>query len=308
MSQWTYVRGCMELSCTPYETKFKEPQPFTWHQTLDDEQKEIWRNWVTKWRKGLYLPYPEEQFKITTPVVLERYRKPTKKNPSDTEKVLFCEECFVYSLPRAKKYLDEAFDLLPHGEVGFRYAIKQDCYDYTSSVIQTFEEPCLNKYYKAAIDKLYQNEGHWEQRTFEDLVKYQGLNEEVTTNNVNDMTIGIVESLRWCSADELQKGLEDFFQYLRDHDFEINNVLLEWTDCYEYHLLHRCSSDSRFDTLVFETINTENNQVIRRKTYYYPTDENGFIDYYSPEYDSKKPLVKEEVLGEAPVYPHEEDK
>ena len=298
MSQWTYIRGCMELSCSPFESRYKVPQPFSIFKDLNEEEKEVWYAWVKKWRDGLYLPYPQEQFKITTPRLLTRYKKPTKKDPSDNETVLFCDECFVYSLPRAKKYLDEAFKLLPQGEVGFRYAIKQDCWDYTSSVFGMFEEKCLKKYYKDAIDKLYYNENHWERCTFEELVKWQKLNKECTVNNVNSMVIGIVESLRYASSDEVRSGLEEFFQYLRDHDFDIENVMLEWVDSYEYNLRHTCRKDGAFEDIVFETINTETNQVIYRKTFYYPKDEKGFTNYDCSEYDEKHPLVKEEFLEE----------
>lgn len=298
MSQWVYIRGCMELSCSPFESKCKEDAPFDWTKDLNDDEKEIWYKWVAKWKRSLYLPYPEEQFKITAPRMLNRYHKPTKKNPSDSETVLHVDDAFIYSLPRARKYLDEAFKLLPQGEVGFRYAVKQDCYDSSSITMFSyeFEQPCLNKYYKDAINKLYYNEGHWSQWTFDDLVKYQKLNKVCSVNNVNSMTIGIVESLRWCSADELQKGLENFFQYLRDNEFDINTVLLEWVDCYEENLLHKCTTSSEFDAIVFETINTKTNQVIYRKTYDYPRTSDGFIDYDSNEYDRKHPLVKEEVL------------
>lgn len=305
MSRWTYIRGMMELGVDPFEHKpMKEPRPDFGKPPRDytDEEKEARWRWREKFLSKCYLPYPEEQFKIDVPIMLNRYKKPTKKDPSDHEMVLDTR-ARIFSLPKAKKYLDHAFSLLPQGECGFRYAIKQDELDYSSGVIGTFEYPCLFKYYKDAINKLYTNAHPFYSWNFEELCKYQKLDKECSVDYVTDMIIGISESLRWCSADELREALEKFFSYLKENEFDINNCLLEWRDGYEYNLLHRCVCDGSFEPLVFETIDTGKNKVIYRKTYDYPRDENGYIDYDSPEYDEKHPLVKEEVLGEKPVYP-----
>ena len=301
MSQWTYVRGCMEVSCSPYENKFKEPIPYSLTKDLTEEEKVVWHNWRKKWLKGLYLPYPEEQFKITTPRMISRYHKPTKKDPSEIQWNLFVDDAFLYSLPRAKPILDEAFKLLPQGEVGFRYAVKQDCWDYSSTSFcgGGFETPCLAKYYKNALEKLYYNEGHWSQYSYEELVKYQKLDQGCSVVNVNAMTIGIVESLRYASAQEVEEGFEKFFTFLREHEFDIDNVLLEWNDNYEEGIYHRLDKGGQFDDLIIETIDSKTQKVLRRKTYYYPQDEDGIIDYDSPDYDRAHPLVKEEVFDDS---------
>lgn len=297
MSDWTYIRGCMELSCSPYENNYKVPEPFPWRSNLSEEEKETYRKWAKEWRKHLYLPYPEEQFKISTPIMLNRYKTPKKKDKSDdNEYVLHVEEADVYSLPKARKYLDEAFKLLEQGECGFRYAVKQDRYDSSSGTFcsSEFDEPCLSKYYKDAINKLYKYDGYWHGWTFDSLVKYQKLDKACNVNNINSMVIGIVESLRWCIAPQLEAGLEKFFQYLRDHDFDIYNVYLEWWDNLDG-LTYKCTCNGRFDVdnLVFEHIN-DDGKVVYRKTYYYPQDKHGYIDWNSPDYDEKHPLVKEE--------------
>lgn len=304
MSEWTYVRGCMELSCSAYENKCKIPEPFKWTKNLSEEEQEIYRAWRRKWRRGLYLPYPEEQFKITVPTLLSRYKKPTKKDPSDYKTILNFHG-YLYSLPRAKKYLETAFSMLPQGESGFRYSIKQDSSDSCSTSICSFSEDCLYKYFKDAINRLYYNEDPWHSWTFDDLRKYQKIDKSCSTEYVDSMVIGIVQPLRYATADELRSCLEKFFLYLLENDFDICNVYLEWHDNYEYCLRHTCRVDSEFDDIVFETINTQNNQVIYRRTLAYPRDEHGFIDY--DKYDKVHPEVKEEELGERPAWSKEED-
>ena len=305
MSRWTNIRGVLVLSVDAFEHKpLKEPRPDFGKKPscyTDEEREASWK-WRQKYLNKCYLPYPEEQFKVDIPVMLKRRKKPTKKDPSDEETIL-CTRARVFSLPKARKYLEHAFSLLPQGECGFRYAIKQDELDYSSGVIGRFEYPCFSRYYKEAINKLYKNGHPFYDWCFEDLCKYQKLDKECSVDYITDMVIGISQPLRWCSADELREALEKFFSYLRENDFDIDNCLLEWRDGYEYNLLHRCVCNGSFDPLVFETVDTGKNKVIYRKTYDYPRDENGYIDYDSPEYDEKRPLVKEEVLGEKPVCP-----
>lgn len=293
MSDWTYVRGVMELSCSPYENKYKVPCPFTSFKNLSEEDEKVLESWRRKYNKGKYLPYPEEQFKITTPMMINRYKKPKKKDGSDNnEWDLYVRQAYVYSLPRARKYLDEAFKLLPQGECGFEYAIKQSYQDGNSTMCYSgsFDyDPCLYKYYKDAINKLYKCDDSWCSYTFEDLVKYQRLDKACHVSFAKSMTLGIMQSLRWCDCDEFEKGLENFFQYLRDNDFSIENVLLEWHDTYGY--LYKCNCYANYEDIVFEHYN-QGDKLIYRKTYYYPKDENGFIDYTN--FDEKHPLVKEE--------------
>ena len=289
MSEWTYIRGCLELSVDAFEhKKMKHEKP------IEEGSREKWRAWREEFCKKAYLPYPEEQFKIEVPLPLERYHKPTKKNPKDT-KVALITHARVFSLPKARKYLKQAFDLLPQGESGFRYAIKQDSGDWSSTSLCHFNYSCLKQYYKDAINKLYDSDDSWRSRNFEDLVEYQNLEKECSVDYVNSMVLGISESLRWCTSSELQSCLEKFFVYLIKNDFELDEVYLEWHDNIEINLLHRCVTGYG-DGLRFETINTETDKVIYRKTFDYPRDEDGFIDYNSVEYNTRECIVTEEIL------------
>ena len=71
MSQWTHIRGGLKLSSNPCEFKNKENPDY--HFGSEDA----------------YLPFPEEQIKIAMPY------KDLDFNP------------YVYSLPRAKKYIEK---------------------------------------------------------------------------------------------------------------------------------------------------------------------------------------------------------
>lgn len=295
MSQWTYIKGCLEVSISPFEKKeIKVQKPAEIRNPKKEPELEpAWEKYRRALFKSFYLPYPEEQFKINTPTMLERYCKKTKKNPEGKETVLHTE-ANIYSLPRAKKYLDEAFKLLPYGETGFTYAVKQD-WTNSGSGCSSLEYPCLYKYYKESLEKLYYNEDSWHRYTFEDLVKYQHIDKDCWINYCEDIVIGIMESLRWCSADELQEGLEKFFKYLEEHEFTIGDGYLEWVDNYEENLRHTWRSYG-YDGYVFETINLESNQVIYRKSYEAPKDEKGFVDWDA--FDKKGYVVKEETFGD----------
>ncbi len=282
MSRWTHIKGALELSATPYEVKpNKLVKPERANFNSEEEWRDAYFDWRRKIHKYYYLPYPEEQFKITTPRMLTRFRKPTKKDPSETETVLHVDEAFVYSLPRAKKYLDEAFALLPEGEVGFRYAAKQDCYDYSSSTWSSeFEFPCLKEYYKKALEKLYYNEGHWSRYTFDDLRKYQKIDPACSVADVNDIIIGIREDLRYCSADEMQEGLEKFFKYLEEKEISINDGYLEWEDEWDEGYIY-CWRYNRRDwkySHQFLKLDAKTNAIVHSKTWVYKLDEDGYPD------------------------------
>ncbi len=289
MSQWTHVRGGLELFAGPYEikkNKLVEPNK------KDFESEEAWRDaywdYKNKLAKYYYLPYPEEQFKITTPRVLEVYHKPTKKDPSETETVLHVDEAFVYSLPRVKKLLDEAFALLPSGEVGFRYAVKQDCFDSSScSWASAFQYPCLDEYYKNALEKLYYNEGHWSRFTFDELVEYQKLNKACSVNDVNSMIIGVREDLRYCSAQMFQEGLEKFFAFLAEHNIGVEDGYIEWEDEYDPDHIYvwRKSRISHDCACVFLILDATTNAIVHSKNCLYKKTEDGYWDFEAEGYD-----------------------
>lgn len=296
MSQWTHVRGGLELVSSPYEQK-----KFTLERPSRDNE-EAWDKWRTAFLKTFYLPFPEEQFKLTMPKLRNRYRKPTKKDSRDNYYCLDFE-AYIYSLPRAKKYIDEAFKLLPQGEVGFRYSIKQDAYDYSSSC-SCFDVPCLRKYYKDALNRMYKAESTWDSYTFEELVKYMHVDKECGYRDVNSMVLGIREDLRGCSGEELQKGLEKFLKYLKEHDIDVEDGYLEWQDEWEPKNIYawRCSRVDWDYVYEFTIFDKKTNKLSYRKRYVYKKDEKGH-DLYDDELEVieehfNEPQVNNEAKGE----------
>lgn len=287
MSQWTYVQGCLYLSLEPYELKpIKVPQVRRPEDPeKEPEQYKAWLKWRRAYLKSAYLPYPEEQFKINVPTMLTRCCKKSKKHPEGKETVLHTH-VKIYSLPRARKYLDEAFAMLPQGECGFNYAVRQGIGDSYSGC-SDFDFNCYYKYFKNAIDKLYYNDDYFYCYTFEDLVKYQGLDKSCWVDNVDGMTIGIYNPLRWSSAKEVQEGFEKCIEYLLDKGFDICSGYLEWTDNFEYNnpLRHTLRVDGKFDGYRFETFEINTNKLVYRKIFKVPEDENGLCDFDKLEKD-----------------------
>lgn len=283
MSQWTHVQGCLLLSSEPFEfKKIKVERP-----TKRKGNEEAWAKWVGAYRKSAYLPYPEEQFKMSVPVLTDKYNYQNKK-----ESYLNIERITLYSLPRARKYIEEAFKLLPYGETGFTYAIKQDWTNCRSSS-SNLDYPCLKTYLKEAVNKLYNDKNYFYSHTYDSLKKYNKLDDEPWVDYVNEIVIGIVEDLRYCSAQDLEEGLEKFIKYLESNKIDISGGMLEFVDEWEKntkHVFRACE----YEGYTFETIDTTTNKVIKIKTYSYPLDDKGLIDF--DEFEKSGWIIKEEVL------------
>lgn len=227
MSEWTYVRGCLELSSSPFEInkKFNQVEPKRKDFDSDEEYEKAIDKYRVALHKAIYLPYPEEQFKLGSPII---------RNGGKNEKghITFDGTC-IYSLPRAKKYIEEAFKLFPQGELGFRYWLDQKSDDGRSSM-SGFIHPCLFKYYHDAVDKMYKGfSSRWCSKwNFKDLNKYIGIDEDCSYENIAAIFCGIKTSLRSATAEEVKESLVKFIKYLNDHEISIDDGYLEWHDSY----------------------------------------------------------------------------
>ena len=296
MSQWTHIRGGFELVSSPFEQK-----KFTLEKPSKDDEV-AYDKWRDAYDKSFYLPYPEEQFKLSMPTIHTKYKKPTKKNPKDSY-VTLDFEASIYSLPRARKYIEEAFKLLPQGEVGFRYSIKQDAYDYSSSC-SCFHLPCLFKYYKDALNRMYHSDNVWDSYTYDDLVRYLHIDKECGVRDITSIVIGVREDLRYCSGGELMRGLESFFKYLREHDIDVEDGYLEWQDEYDHKNIYAWRKSRVFSDCVYEFIifDKYTNKINYRKSYNYKKDADGY-NLYNDELE-----VKEEYFDEPQVSNEQEEK
>lgn len=273
MSQWSHIQGCLLLSSEPFEfrkIKLEPPAPMR----NDEEHPELvdaWEKWRDAYVKSAYLPFPEEQFKIGRPLI----RRHEKKDPS-----LYINNVSIYSLPRARKYIEEAFSLMPQGEVGFTYAIKQDWTNCRESS-SWFEFPCLKKYFKEAVTKLYQVDKSYYSYTYDELRKYYKLEDTPWVDKVNEIVVGIVEDLRYCSYKDLEDGLEAFIKHLEKNKVNIIGGVLEFIDDWENFEQKRkhIFRAQEYEGFVFETIDMNTNTIIHKKIYSYPLDKDGLIDY-----------------------------
>ena len=260
MSQWTHIRGGFELISTPYEFKGKKD-----HHCGS---------------KDAYLPYPEEQFQIEAP-------RPFKSKNNKKE-VGMSFRANVYSLPRAKKYIEEAFKLLPQGETGWSYAMNQTIYNGSSSS-SYFDYPCQRKAFKNAVTKMYGSDAWWHDRTYDELKRYYDIQID-WIDIIDGIVIGIREDLRDCSGEELLEKLVEFFLYLKKNDIDIEDGYLEWEDewaaftekPYFYCWRHSRIGHNAFSELfTIQKIEYKTNKVIWSRSYRYPMDENEKVDYRS---------------------------
>ena len=221
MSQWTHIRGGFELESPAVElNKCKLSRPKGKRTEKNDAKWEAY--WQEVYKKAYY-PFPEEQLKIGVPTLVQ----------------CFDNECYTkvdayeYSLPRARKYLEKAFEMLPQGELGWHYSILQDN-SHCRSSSSDFDYNCSKKQFEKEVVDLYNrdNDGFYLNSTFKELEKYQKIRLGMV-DHVHSFVIGIRDDLRYCSGPELQKALEKFFMYLEDNHIEVEDGYLEWQDEYD---------------------------------------------------------------------------
>ena len=298
MSQWTHIRGGLELSSSPYEMK-NAPKSLVEPKEEDFATKEEYEKADSKYRYELkklyYLPYPEEQFKLDMPKPGVSYGK--KKKDGEREKFHTLDfNAKIYSLPRARKYIEEAFKLMPRGESGFRYSIDQNATDCRSSS-SGFMLPCEYKAYQDAINRLYKSDNPWDSYTYDDLRRWFHIDEDCSTDTINYILVGIRDDIRYASAAEVQDGLEKAFKYLEEHGIDVEDGYLEWQDEYELEYIYawRLSRLSFDISHQFFKLDIKTNQIVYSKTWVAKRDENGEIIY-----DKNWNVVSEVVEKDGP--------
>lgn len=267
MSRWTHIRGVIELVSEPYEfKKINAPKP-TGMRTKDNDEA-----WDAYWKEKMskaYYPNPDKQFVLTAPELIKGVNGP-----------YLSIEAYEYSLPRAQKYIDEAFRVLPQGELGWHPAIKQDQYDSGSSS-SCAHYKCQKQAYKKAVADLYKNNG-WGEMDLDFVEECFGLTLN-WVHHCNHIVIGIREDIRHCSGMEMLDKLQQFFKYLREHEIEIEDGYLEWQDEYEDDRIYswrqsRVEPDHDVE-YKFMIANYKTNKVIYSKTFKHKKDDKGQTDW-----------------------------
>lgn len=280
MSQWTHIRGGLELHSDPYEIK-KASKPLIEPKEEDFEKKEdylkAWNKYGDKLSKLYYYPYPEEQFKLRSPEPDVVYGK-MKSDGKREEYNSLSFEADVYSLPRARKYIGQAFDLMPQGESGFRYSLDQKSTDCSSSS-SSFYYPCQQKAYQEALTKMYSIDGTESVWSYDLMKRCWHIEDYCWVNNVDGILVGIRDDIRYCSAEAVQEGLEKAFKYLEEHGIYVEDGYLEWEDEYDPDYIYswrnsRLSSDI---THQFLKINKNTNEILHSKVWVIQRDEKGHL-------------------------------
>jgi hypothetical protein len=288
MSEWTYVRGGLTFGCSPFEVdkNFKEVEPKRAYFDSDAAYEEARDGYKERWHKAIYLPFPEEQLKLGAPVIGHDYK---------TDKpVLKFDGTVVYSLPRAKPILTEAFKIFPQGETGFRYVLDQRDTD-GSSWMGGFYHDRMHEYYQTAVDKMYKGfeQGDFEFWDFSTLKQYVGIQEDCGWSCASEIVCGIMTSLRDATADEFTASLEAFIKYLTEHDISINRGYLEWYDSYCYHRYRWAFRKGEWSgEYAIMKLDWATNEIIWKKEHVHPKAADGKRTDFSRFVDVCSELVK----------------
>ena len=268
MSQWTHIRGGFELESPAVELdKCKIKKPGACRTKENDEEFDAYWQEVSK---KAYYPFPDEQFKVGVPILIDGCF-----DGSHYIKI----DAYEYSLPRARKYLKEAFEMLPQGELGWHYSILQDN-THCGCSSSYLELKCSQKAFKEKVLELYAKDGLYDCLNFKELEKYQKIKMGMI-DHVHNFVIGIREDLRYCSGKELQEALEKFFMYLEQHDITVEDGYLEWEDEWDDNHIYawrhsRISHDTQHEFLLLDK---KTNKILHSKVYKWKEDEKGNVDW-----------------------------
>lgn len=289
MSNWTHVRGNIKIIASPYELRdsFKEIKPQKKDFATIEEYTKAMQEYLHKKNEARYLPFPQEQFDLG----------PARFNSFRPEKPCLEFKAFVYSLPRARKYIEEAFKLLPEGEIeGIRHHVDQIKTDSNLSM-NYCDVSYLKELYRETLVNRYKHDNPYYTYDFDDLQKYFYVNEQCSIVYVQDILIGIHDDLRYVSAREFKEALKNFIHYLESNDFDIEDGYIEWEDeaeCDENNIRYAWrKSYSSYGDMSFFTLNAHTNEIITEERYYYSSST---IDDFTFDIKvlSKEDLLKEE--------------
>ena len=250
MSQWIHIRGAIEFNSPIYE--YKKPKP-------DDRKEENREKWFEYYHSAYFVD-PKEQLKLGAP-------EPHYYSSSETAVVRF--HVFEYSLPRAKKYIEEAFKLLPQGECGISYWVNQDNSRSWSSS-NSFDFKCEEKQFIKAVTELY-NKSRSVPLT-ENEVKKDSSIENAWIEYVNNFVVTIKDDIRYADGIEMLHCLEEFFLYLESKDIETDDGCLEWTDNYRPDFLFGWRSIGIDNYFYVRKISTDTIVYSKRYAYDYNDD------------------------------------
>lgn len=276
MSQWTHVKGTIQLNATPFEFKGE-----------GEEQ--------TK-----YLPLPEQQFKLMPPLL--RHKHPQPKDPNEINACLeFGAE--IYSLPRAEPIIEKLFtEILPHNELGLgvTHSLYQRPHDAHMSS-SGFDCEDIEKAFKEAVSKMYSADDPWRGRSFERLEKWEGACLGMI-QYIDAFILSLRSDIRYCSGVEFMEAWRKFLAELGKYNIWFDEGYLEWEDEYDPHHIYAWRSgyltDIRHQFMILDPVT---NEILYAEKYEYPKDDEGYIDYCRPlilKKEGEWPSAKKGTDGE----------
>lgn len=238
MSQWTHVRGCLELSSSVYETKT--------------------RKLSTGEHKTIFLPFPNEQIVVEIP---EPYK-------TREEKAGLKVSVQFYALPRCQPYIDAAMKMLPSGEYDIiQYNAFQPKGRFRSSGSRL--EPFAVKLAAKQLEKLYAD-NHMGNLNYQEMKRHWNLKFD-WAEYATDITLTISDDLRYCSGEELAESLEKVIIFLQEHDIDVADGYLEWHDEWRSKYIFALRA-TQFTGCEFLILDANTNNVLGRRVLRYEWD------------------------------------
>lgn len=250
MSRWTYVQGVMRLRASPFDRK----------KGKDGKER-------------VSIPFPKEQMKVALDGVGVRFDEEGERK----QKGGLDFRAYLCSLPRARKYIDAAFALLPQGEVGFRYSLSQDLTDGRSSCSAFYHE-CSEEAFREAVEEYCsENVDRIHRHGFKELEEYEGAALS-WVEYVDGITVGIHRPLRYCSGLEFLESLEKAILRLESDGITVEDGYVEWTDAYQPEWIYAWrGGSSPSEAFSFMVLDSKTNAILWKKTYRRKRDANGGI-------------------------------
>lgn len=212
MSNWTYVSGSIGIEKTPYSVKLNKDGSIKYYKSGK------YKGWAQK-----FLPYLEEQFKITKTEPMIREDEETGKPRAG-----FRHRVEVSSFPIIRRDIEEMLKDFPQGESSnIYYMLKEENFCRSSS--SDFNSPETENFFK---EKVMEKFPLWENCSWEDYDKY--IPTELDSEDSKEgAVLCIHDSIRWCEAKILYKTFIDFLTKLVEKGYFLDFGHFTFIDMYK---------------------------------------------------------------------------
>jgi len=216
MSVWTYISGSVDLERDPFKYKLEE-----------DGSIKYYPNGYKEWGgfAKLYLPYPDEQFKIRHIDAMCRTKKIDRREQTIAGYGVKVE---LTSYPIIKRLIEKYIFILPSGENKvLNYSLVKDTFIRSSSGSPS--SPQVDKIFKTEIlNKIDAYTKNWKEFT-----KYTPIELWEEDHNENSI-LTLHDSIRYCEASDLYLKLIEFLKILVKEGIILNRGSFYFEDLYKH--------------------------------------------------------------------------